>query len=707
MFLVLYTWLAMHASARASSGATHLLTRSVRLPIPTPKQLDRARMSGNTFEKQRMHEVFRVPFVAPAPHGPDVADEAPPNSKGGTRRMPRWYQVDELEETGAKGSDSSSITPVPDHFELYRELQTEWVGHDVYARIGMLYYMSHWIAAIPLYSQCHVFGELRALWPAWTVSLIFAVAHFAILKLDIVPQESREFSLLGGLPMENIVPIIPLITVLGMSLDYSIIAPSTGWKAIIYVLSWICYIIQFLWALRIFDISRPAESAVPAMDQPGLPQYPPEWKLPPALAGACYIVAPPTKLEGFSCIQQEMKSAKGGVSSAPPRTRKMKTPPTFFAWKLLRGGVLVMISIWTFLMIARIIEQVNGERMTLKQEGRIERWPSHMQPWMPPWTRKGSKQEWAHTGGADRRLQEMERPTPRALQVQEAAQRLASMLGPVAQALEAEMQTTPAESTTASPAVEMHTAGVNLPPGLEPALLASGGSSGKHLAVLPRNAQLKGALMHLAALEEEGNLDSATEPRAPVSFELQGLEGLGDLMGASWGNTGLLLTTSTGALAECGGFPAEGIWPCTTLDVTLPMGGSSLAAATVAWIPGTSSLRAAVRFAEDEGVTLLDMSHRDSGIWLPAGEVKLPEAAGATFSLSTGADELVLSTNRGGVLSWPVGGSRPVLAATPRKASGIDQDMISHAACSCGKGRFAQLASPREGHPQLLFSPLV
>ena len=32
--------------------------------------------------------------------------------------------------------------------------------------------------------------------------------------------------------------------------------------------------------------------------------------------------------------------------------------------------------------------EVNGERQLLKQEGRVERWPSHMQPWMPPWTRE-------------------------------------------------------------------------------------------------------------------------------------------------------------------------------------------------------------------------------------------------------------------------------------------------------------------------------
>merc|ERR1719343_1349795 len=65
MFLVTFTWMAMHASARATAGSAFLRTRAVRLPIPTPKQLDQARTTGNTFEKQRLAEMFRIPFVTP------------------------------------------------------------------------------------------------------------------------------------------------------------------------------------------------------------------------------------------------------------------------------------------------------------------------------------------------------------------------------------------------------------------------------------------------------------------------------------------------------------------------------------------------------------------------------------------------------------------------------------------------------------------
>merc|ERR1719191_2114990 len=65
MYVIFANWLAMHASARATSGCAHLLTRAVRLPIPSPKQLDMARNWGNKFEHERVHDMFRIPFVMP------------------------------------------------------------------------------------------------------------------------------------------------------------------------------------------------------------------------------------------------------------------------------------------------------------------------------------------------------------------------------------------------------------------------------------------------------------------------------------------------------------------------------------------------------------------------------------------------------------------------------------------------------------------
>eukprot|EP00434_Breviolum_minutum_P002326 symbB.v1.2.002052.t1/scaffold76.1/size347525/1 len=195
MFLCVLIWFTLHASARATAGSAHMLTRSVRLPIPTPKQLDKAwwpcmcgaRRTGNMYEKQRMTDVFRVPFVVPAPKETTAEDQADPAKKvapaGSTRRMPKWYQDEQKELHASKGGAHRNA--VPEHFELYRGLQQEWAVHDCYARIGILYFFSHWMTSVSLYSQCHCFGELRGIWPAWSVTLVFTTAHWCLLKLDI------------------------------------------------------------------------------------------------------------------------------------------------------------------------------------------------------------------------------------------------------------------------------------------------------------------------------------------------------------------------------------------------------------------------------------------------------------------------------------------------------------------------------------------
>merc|ERR1719343_1765505 len=104
----------MHSGARATAGAAHMLTRSVRLPIPTPEMLDKARLTGNTFEKQRVHDVFRVPFLAPAPA--ETVNDAENGVINGEsdRRMPKWHQ-DELLDLYPGGMQAHSN---PDHFEL-------------------------------------------------------------------------------------------------------------------------------------------------------------------------------------------------------------------------------------------------------------------------------------------------------------------------------------------------------------------------------------------------------------------------------------------------------------------------------------------------------------------------------------------------------------------------------------------------------------
>merc|ERR1719476_752859 len=73
-------WLSMHASLRAQCAAASLLTRKVRLPIPSMAQLDQARVFGSAYEKQEWRDIFRVPFMRhphEAPEAPSAAQESP------------------------------------------------------------------------------------------------------------------------------------------------------------------------------------------------------------------------------------------------------------------------------------------------------------------------------------------------------------------------------------------------------------------------------------------------------------------------------------------------------------------------------------------------------------------------------------------------------------------------------------------------------
>jgi len=88
-------WLSMHASLRAQCAATSLLTRKVRLPIPSMGQLDQARVFGSTFEKQEMRDIFRVPFMRHPHAAPDMpnaeveGDKTSKKEKGGKGRQVR------------------------------------------------------------------------------------------------------------------------------------------------------------------------------------------------------------------------------------------------------------------------------------------------------------------------------------------------------------------------------------------------------------------------------------------------------------------------------------------------------------------------------------------------------------------------------------------------------------------------------------------
>jgi len=594
------------------------------------------------------------------------------------RKMPKWYQdeVDELrkDEGGAKPVEGSN----PEHFELYRGLQDEWWGHDVYSRIGVLYFMSHWLTSASLYSMCHIFTELRCIWPAYTVTACFVAAHRGVLTLDIV-HKPREGGSVMCLPVEKVVPYIPFLCVVGMTIDYSILTPSPVWTGIIYTLAWVCYIIELAYALRLYDLAAPCVQMQEREEAPGRPWWPQEWPLPPAFEGIVYMVAAPKRSEQ-PCLQQEMKAAKGKTGYEVPAKRARGAPPPTIAWKLFRGALITTISMWVLIIIGRAFEQVNGERWLLKQENRMERWPSHMQPWMSPWTRKGARDEMCHAGGCDRRLSNVE-PGQQDLAV--AAQRLASALGPIADALEGHAIAQRATTTPSPNYATTRSQKVAWPAELRPALLAPSADG----ALVALEAGRKGAL-----LREVG----AAAAASAASFVIEGIEELGEIMGAVWVREGLVVTTIGGSVAECGGLPEAGVWSCRRVGAPTLLLPEGMAVAAAGRSAQTGRLQAAVVFEGEESIVLFE-ADEDASEWLPAGEVHVPHTphtAGAAphLTMTPSGEELIISFHDGLVLqrSLTAGEQRIETVAPPRAALGKHW----HSACGFGGKRIAHLATP-------------
>eukprot|EP00445_Apocalathium_hangoei_P090511 CAMPEP_0204247874 /NCGR_PEP_ID=MMETSP0361-20130328/98870_1 /ASSEMBLY_ACC=CAM_ASM_000343 /TAXON_ID=268821 /ORGANISM="Scrippsiella Hangoei, Strain SHTV-5" /LENGTH=723 /DNA_ID=CAMNT_0051221121 /DNA_START=78 /DNA_END=2246 /DNA_ORIENTATION=+ len=461
MFLVTFTWMAMHSGARATAGAAQMRTHTMRLPIPTPKMLDMARVTANSFEKQRAQDGFRIPFAMPAGKESELDEESGKRITISDRRMPKWYH-DEVEELRKdEGGPAPSPTSVPEHFELYRGLSEEWWCYDVYSRIGILVWFSYWLTSASLYSMCHIFTELRLLWPAWTVTACFVTAHWGILRLDIT-SKPREGSMMC-LPIEKIVPFVPVLAVFGMSIEYSILDPTPFWQGLIYTISWICYGIQLAWAIRVYDLVAPQHRSKESPEHAGDAWSPMEWPVPPAFQQAVYLVSAPKYLElGQTCLTQEMKAAKGQKGKTAPQKKARECKSSMLPWKLFRGACITAISMWVFIIFGRGFEQVNGERQLLKQEGWVERGPVHVQNWMSPWTRKGTRQEKCHAGGCDRRLSAGQ------TEVASMAQSLMAAIAPLADALD-----TPSNTSVAPQVAEMQKAGVQWPADFRPTLLTS------------------------------------------------------------------------------------------------------------------------------------------------------------------------------------------------------------------------------------------
>eukprot|EP00928_Gymnodinium_smaydae_P017763 TRINITY_DN1678_c1_g1_i2.p1 TRINITY_DN1678_c1_g1~~TRINITY_DN1678_c1_g1_i2.p1 ORF type:complete len:1051 (+),score=179.82 TRINITY_DN1678_c1_g1_i2:151-3303(+) len=357
LYLTLAMWLALHASQRAQCAMTSLLTRKVRLPIPSIAEIDQARTFASGFEKQQWGDIFRVPFCRhpqAAPEAPVESSESDDNAgkslKEGKKKkktkkrsssagpdfrtqfgttardtVPSWIRDEQVQDKGggeAGGRYTKNEHDTPDHFKAFANTQLEFYPYDVYARVGMLYGVLQFIDAMMYYCIATTMCELRAVWIVWSIPVVFIAAQVLILRLDILRKEGQQM-----LPhLEWAGHLAPYLIVAALTLDYRYTYDTTSVN-IAWVFAFAGLICHFLFAIRLLDLAWPRihrETDMP--DEPGKAWWPASWTLPPALARALWVIAPPSKLEpGQHCLMNEMEAMRrtgGGVGACRRRRGK-------------------------------------------------------------------------------------------------------------------------------------------------------------------------------------------------------------------------------------------------------------------------------------------------------------------------------------------------------------------------------------------------
>lgn len=418
MFNGVSLWLSMHASLRAQCAATSLLTRKVRLPIPTMGQMDQARVFGSSFERQKARDVFRVPFMR-HPHDVPAVPTLDEKKKKGVKKgahdphkefmstsrdtVPSWIRDEVVIEKGEgfMGTGNKPVhdlTETPEHFKILMKAQEGWRDYDVYARITMLYGVVSFLYAVTYYCIATSCAELRGFWVMWTLPLVLMTAQVLVLRIDILRDGQHR------LPnVEFIGHLAPFIACAACTLEYRFFYSEYS-VVCAWALAILAFFCHFVMIIRMLDLAWPARSPLQDMpEEPGKQWWPASWKIPRAFSKYLWFITPPTKLEAdvAPCLLHEMDDMAnhgGGIiyrrngpvkasgeqvedeqQHAPNQSKSWLDPISNrsknLPWQITRFIILAAAFQWLFMMVVTAVEAVLGSESLLKPPGE------------PPWIR--------------------------------------------------------------------------------------------------------------------------------------------------------------------------------------------------------------------------------------------------------------------------------------------------------------------------------
>lgn len=325
-FMAITIFLALHASFRAHAASVQLLTRKARVPVPSLKQLDRARKFASEFEQQDWGDIFRVPYLSNtgAPKTDNVVEAAracsvpPAHARRARNKAASWIRDEfDTDRAGTVVGPSTAMASMPEstppeHFRLYAAVQKEWFQYEVYARVALFYGFRCLIHALAIYAIIHIIVELRAFWAAWTTAFVLECLHFFILKFEIVPGHNRHRK--ERLPMcEYMGHLTTLFASVAMALDFRVqfnmIAVGVTWAAV-----FIAYGCEITYQLRMLEVVLPDDVRTPFQteDRIGSAWWPERWRVPSLFTHVLFFVAPPEQLQpGQHDIVREIKEGVG------------------------------------------------------------------------------------------------------------------------------------------------------------------------------------------------------------------------------------------------------------------------------------------------------------------------------------------------------------------------------------------------------------
>mmetsp|Transcript_43177 Transcript_43177/g.68265 ORF Transcript_43177/g.68265 Transcript_43177/m.68265 type:complete len:887 (-) Transcript_43177:245-2905(-) len=400
VFMGLAAWLAFHSGLRACVAAVQMRTRTVRLPLPTQRQLDQARKLGSSYEETSVYDMFRVPYVMPnladtPEHSDNDSDvstgsgksvskmgksgkqKKPPavpigkKSKNKAIRMPyrpgcpEWIEreMEHYEENPKLAPSTHGNGPALEpyeHFEMIRKAQKDWWGAEVYTRITLLTGHMHFLQGFGYWLVIHCIAELGYVWCAEVLAACFSAAIWLIFHIDVLPMQG------GFWPVEACGPFLAAIT---LELQYAH-NPTKFMIDLSRVLAMGCICLNIVFTIRLLTIAAPSNvlpsAAREQSSQKNLsaPTQHPSW-LPTAFQVVQYLVAPPRP------------SGSDGIPEDDPMRNVNMMP-----WRATRGMYLVTIFLWFILLTGRIVEAATGERMLVTNPG------------FAPWTRIGQWDGW-------------------------------------------------------------------------------------------------------------------------------------------------------------------------------------------------------------------------------------------------------------------------------------------------------------------------